>query len=164
MPSVSLLFTIAGYIFLGVSLAFYSKENEKIFNYFLIAAILSFIASVLFYFKLFAIFTSLILGMFSTNPVIPITLSVVFYFLIYYILLILSAVYFQKSFSLLSEMLNNRYFKLGGNFLIAGAVLNIFAIGLIITVIGWILVLIGFVTIEEIIDAEIVEEKKLLES
>jgi uncharacterized membrane protein len=161
MPSLSPFFTIFGYVSLGIALAFYSEDNEKIFNYFLIGAMLSFIASVLFYFKLFAVLTSLIFSVFSSNPLIPITFSVVLYFGVYYIFLVLSAVYFQKSFSILSETTNNRYFKLGGNFLIAGAVLSIFAIGFIITVIGWILVLIGFVTLEEIVDAEIIEQEKL---
>jgi uncharacterized membrane protein len=117
---------------------------------------------VLFYFKLFAVVSALLLSLFSSNPIIPVTLSVIIYFSLYYILGVVSAVYFQKSFALLGGILNNRYFKLGGNFLIAGAVLNIFAIGLIINVIGWILILFGFITVEEIIDAEIVEEEKKL--
>ena len=164
IPSLSVLFTIFGLVFIGISLNLLGANN-KIFNYFLIASLLSFIASLLFYFKIIAIISSFMLGMLSNNPVVPIGFSILIYFTVYYVVQIISSVYFKKSFSLLAKEYNNGYFKLGGYFLIAGAVLNIFAIGLIITVIGWILVLIGFVTIEKIIDAEIVEEeKKLLEN
>jgi uncharacterized membrane protein len=163
VPAVSILFTILGLIFLGISLNFYAKENEKIFNFFLTAALLSFVASVLFYFKLIAIITSIFLSLFSSNPIIPITLSIVFYFLIYYVLQIAGAVYFRKSFYILGELFNNSYFKTGGGFLIAGAVLNLFFIGLIIWTLGWLLIMIGFITMEEIIDAEVIEDVKLIE-
>ncbi|ACM92899.1 conserved hypothetical protein [Nautilia profundicola AmH] len=163
IPSVSVLFTILGLIFTGIALNALSK-NEKVFNYFLIASLLSFIATMLFYFKLIAVITSFVLGLFSNNPVVPIGFSILIYFTIYYVLQIVSAVYFKKSFYLLGEEYNNRYLKIAGNFLIAGAVLNIFAIGLIVSVIGWLLILIGFVTIEEIINAEIIEEEKFLEN
>jgi len=163
IPAVSILFTILGLIFLGISLNLYSKENEKIFNYFLIASILAFVSSMLFYFKLVAVITSMILSLLSSNPIIPITLSIIIYFSVYYVLQIISAVYFKKSFYLLGELFNNKLLKTGGLFLVAGAVLNIFFIGLIVWTLGWLLIMLGFFTIEEIIDAEIIEDVKLIE-
>jgi len=167
IPSFSVFFTIAGLILIGFSLSFYSNEikNDTVLNYFLIASLLSFIASILFYFKIIAVITSFIFGIFSANPFVPITFSIVIYFTVYYIIQIMSSVYFKKSFALLGEAYNNKYLKIGGNFLVAGAVLNVFFIGLLIWVIGWLIILLGFVTIEEIVDAEIIEEeKKLLEN
>ncbi|WP_204266653.1 hypothetical protein, partial [Escherichia coli] len=46
--------------------------GSGVFNYFLIASLLSFIATMLFYFKLIAVITSFVLGLFSNNPVVPI--------------------------------------------------------------------------------------------
>ena len=161
IPSLSVLFTILGLVFIGISLNLLGADN-KIFNYFLIASLLLFIASLLFYFKIIAVISSFILGMFSNNPVIPIGISILIYFAIYYVMQVVSSVYFKKSFSMLGEEYNNKYLKISGNFLIAGAVLNIFAIGLIITVMGWLVVLIGFLILEDIIDAEIIEDNKLL--
>jgi uncharacterized membrane protein len=160
VPTFSVIFTISGLIFLGIAIISYDEE-EVIFNNFLMASFLTFLASVLFYFKLVAVVTGLIFSLFSSNPLIPFGFSIVIYFLIYYILQILSAVYFKKSFFLLGVRHNNKFFKISGNFLIAGAVLNIFFIGLILWIIGWVLVLVGFLTVEEVIEAEVIEEEKL---
>ena len=71
-----------------------------------------------------------------------------------------------KGFDLIYEISSNNLFKLSGYFLVTGAVLNLFFIGLLVWIIGWVLVMIGFFTLYEntdIIEAEIIEEKKLLE-
>jgi len=166
IPTLSFLLMFLGLIFLGIAVNGLSVNNPKIFNNFLIASILQFIASVLFYFKLFAVIVAFFSSLFSNNPLIPLTFSLIAYFVIYYVLLIISAVYFKKSFDLIYEISSNNFFKLSGYFLVTGAVLNLFFIGLLVWIIGWVLVMIGFFTLYEntdIIEAEIIEEKKLLE-
>ncbi|WP_456479853.1 DUF996 domain-containing protein [Nautilia sp.] len=162
IPNVSVLFTIMGLICLGIGISLLSEN--KPFNYFLTASIITFISSVLFYFKIVAVMTSVIIGLFSNNPVVPIGLSILVYLLIYYVLQIAGAVYFKKSFYVLGEEYNNKYLKTGGNFLIVGAVLSMFFIGLLLWAMGWLLILLGFFTLEEIVEAEIIEEGKLLEN
>ncbi|GAB6073573.1 DUF996 domain-containing protein [Nautilia lithotrophica] len=162
IPSISILFTIMGLICLGLGLSL--LDESKSFNYFLIASIITFISSMLFYFKIVAVMTSIVIGLFSNNPVVPIGFSIFIYFLVYYVLQIVGAMYFKNSFYVLGEKYNNKYLKTGGNFLIAGAVLNIFFIGLFLWVVGWLLIFLGFFTLEEIVEAEIIEEEKLLEN
>jgi len=163
IPSVSIVFTILGLIFLGVAINDLAK-GTKGFSYFLIGAVLALIASLLFYFKLVAIIVSLLLGATTSEPVVM-GASILIYIAIYYVLSIASAVYYYKSFALISKKFNNSYFDYGGKFLVIGSVLNPFAVGLIISVVAWILIIIGFVTVEDIIEVEIIEEEeKLLKS
>ena len=161
IPSVSILFNILGLIFLGIAIYSLNKDNE--FNYFLIASILAFVATVLFYFKIFAIISSVFLSIFSENPLVPIGFTVLIYFTIYYVLQIISAVFFKKSFSGIGVIYSNRFLQIGGVLLIIGTIFNIFVIGMLIYIIAWLVILLGFFTLEEIIDVEIVEEKKYLE-
>jgi uncharacterized membrane protein len=158
LPTVGTFLSFLGYIFLGVALY---RFKDEIFSYFLVGAVLSFMAMLLLYFKLFAILMSLLLAFFSNNPLIPITLSVIVYILAYYILQILAAFYFKKSFTLLEEEINGRFFTTGGILVIVGAVLSPFLIGVVIWIVGWFVVLIGFLVQNEILEAEVIEQEKL---
>ena len=166
LPSVSVIFLIIGFILIAIAI----KDTDA-FGDFLIGAILNLLASFLFYFKLVAFIVSTFLAVFSQNPILPITFSILIYLLIYFVLNIISAVYFKKSFDKLSEIYKNNFFKYAGYFIVIGAILVIFAIGFIISEIGWFLVLLGFFTIvvdsnkvydTEVIDTEVVEEERKL--
>ncbi len=163
LPSLSVFFMIVGLFLVGIAVYLYSKE-DNIFNYFLLASVLSIVASVLFYYKIFAVIFSFFMSVFSPqNPIIPITTTIVIYFLVFYILNILSAIFFKKTFDALGNKYNNPYFKYSGYFLVIGAFLNIFIIGLIIYTLGWVGILLGFFTMEEIYNTEIIEPELLEE-
>ena len=157
LPSISVFFMGLGLILVGIAMFQYSKNNQKIFNYYLIGATLGVISSILFYYKIFAIIFSFFISVFSQNPIIPITSTIIIYFLIYYILSISSAVFLYKSFDLLSNINDNKLFKYGGYFLVIGAVLNIFVIGMIVYTLGWVMILFGFFVMTEVYEAEIIE-------
>jgi uncharacterized membrane protein len=157
LPSLSVFFMGLGLILVGIAVYQFSKDNPKIFNYYLTGSTLTIISSILFYYKIFAIIFSFFISIFSQNPVVPITATIIIYFLIYYLLSILSAVFLYKSFDLLSKTFNNNLFKYGGYFLVIGAVLNIFLIGMILYTLGWVIILLGFFVITEIYDTEVIE-------
>ncbi|QCT94728.1 DUF996 domain-containing protein [Caminibacter mediatlanticus TB-2] len=166
LPTVSVFFLLIGFVLISIAI-----KDTNAFSDFIIGVVLNIIASFLFYFKLLAFIVSSLLAIFSQNPFIPLTFSMLIYLFIFYVLNIISAVYFKKSFDKLSVIYKNNFFKYAGYFIVIGAILVIFGIGMIISEIGWLLVLLGFFTIivenneiydSEIIDTEVVEEKKRL--
>jgi len=168
IPAVSVLFTILGLVLVGAGV--YMLDSENAFNKFLLAGLFLFIANMLYYFKIVAVITTLMIALFHSTAGGPalFSMDLIFgigaYFLVYYVLQIVSSVYMKNSFEMIAKRYDNRFMHLSGYFLVAGSVLNIFLIGMLVTIAGWVLVMLGFFTIEDIIDVEIIEEeKKLLE-
>ncbi|WP_457560125.1 DUF996 domain-containing protein [Caminibacter sp.] len=165
IPSFSIYFSIIGYVLISVSLKYLNDiKSGKFFDTFLIASVLAIVATILFYFKIIAIITSIVVSIISNNPIVPFTLSIALYFIVYYVLIILSAYFFYKSFYEIYETFNNPFFRYGALLLVLGAVMTIFAIGFFIQVMGWFMVLLGFFTLQDVIDVDIVEEEKLLKN
>ncbi len=160
LPAFTVFFSIAGFVFLAIALNilnFYKKG--KYFESFLTGAVMSVTATFLFYFKLFAIISSVIIAMISNNPVVPLTFSIIGYFLIYYILVIFSSYFFYRSFYEVYMNFGNQFFRYAGILMIIGAVLTIFGIGFVIEIIGWVILIFGFVTLKDEIIVEIEVEK-----
>jgi uncharacterized membrane protein len=163
LPQIGILFVVLGLLFLLLATYRYSKifDSPKVFDYFLIGTVLLIIANILFYLKIMAFLISFFIGLLSNNPIIPITFSLVIYMLVFYILNIAAMVNYSKSFKIIYSAHKNGFFRFAGGFLIWGSVLNILAIGLILQEIGWILAILGFFTLENIYEAEIIEPEKI---
>jgi uncharacterized membrane protein len=65
-----------------------------------------------------------------------------------FIFLLLSAIFYKKSFALVSVKSGEKMFETAGLLLLIGAILTIILIGFIIWLIGWILVAVGFFSIK----------------
>jgi uncharacterized membrane protein len=163
LPQAGIIFFIIGIIFLLIAIYKFSKlyDDEKIFEKFILGTVVLFVATVLFYFKIAAIIMSLILGVFSANPIIPFTFTVLAYFAIYYFLNIYAMMCYSKTFETIYLKEKNSFFKYAGTLLVWGAVLNVLGIGFILQEIGWLLLLLGFLTLEKIYEGEIIEEREL---
>ena len=160
LPAFTIYLSIIGYVFIGISLHMLSKVKKgSFFENFLIASVLSVVSTFLFYFKIFAIITSIVISVLSNNPIVPLTLSIFVYFFIYFILMLLSSYFFFKSFYEIYTLFNNEFFRYAGLLLVLGAVLTIFGIGFLVQIIGWLLLLLGFLTLNDIIEVEIIQEK-----
>jgi uncharacterized membrane protein len=129
-----------------------SKEykNDLIFNKFLIGMILQAIANFLLFMKIFTILFAIFISAFSTNPIIPITWTILTYFVVYYILNIVGAYFIKESFVLIKEATNISLFEYAGILIILGAVLKIIGVGFIIEIIGWVLFVIALFLIKDL--------------
>jgi len=65
------------------------------------------------------------------------------------IMMIIAALFFRKSFSLLAGKTGEKLFETAGLLMLIGAVLTIIAIGLVIVLIAWILVAVAFFQVKE---------------
>ncbi|MEM2755195.1 MAG: DUF996 domain-containing protein, partial [Candidatus Methanomethylicia archaeon] len=64
------------------------------------------------------------------------------------IFLILQAVFYKKSFTLLAEKSGEKMFNTAGMIMLIGAVLTIIVIGVILLLIAWILAAVAFLSIK----------------
>jgi len=164
LPSLSYIFVVIGsvvllYVFWEMSKMF---KNDKIFMNFLLGTIFQMAAVGLMYFKLFAVFAAVFIGAFSNNPIIPITSTIVIYFIAYYIINIIGAYFIKESFVAIRQHTNVALFEYAGILIILGAVLKIIAVGFFIEIGGWILLIVAFLSLAEQKDLPKLEHKKNL--
>lgn len=82
-----------------------------------------------------------------TFPVVTLVLlitSLVVMFIFY----VLHAVFYRKSFTILSEMSGEKIFDTAGLLLLIGAILTIILVGIVLLLVAWILVTVGFFSIK----------------
>lgn len=117
-------------------------------------ALYGFIFGIIGIIALIAIFISAFAGLGMTammNPQQILTSFVVWVIVglaVFVIFLILQAVFYRKAFSTLSSKSGEKMFDTGGLLLLIGAILTIVLIGVIILLIAWILIAVGFFSIK----------------
>jgi uncharacterized membrane protein len=65
-----------------------------------------------------------------------------------FVFFLLQAIFYRKSFTILSEMSGEKIFDTAGLLLLIGAILTIIIVGLVLLLVAWILVTVGFFSIK----------------
>ncbi|WP_456488114.1 DUF996 domain-containing protein [Caminibacter pacificus] len=173
IPNASVFFILIGSVILIYAFWLASKyfSNDEIFTKFLFGMIIQAIATFLFMFKIAAVIFAVLMGAFSANPVVPVLGTIAIYFAVYYVLNIFGAFLIKESLSKLKDSTDISLFEYSGVMIILGAVLKVIAIGFLVEIIGWLMLIVAFLSYKEpittqkdddIIDVE-VEEVKLIE-
>lgn len=129
-------------------LAEYYNENGIFENalYGLIFGIIGIVAAIVLFFG--AIFAGVFVwGAPPTFPIVTIVL-VIMSLVVMFIFFLLQAIFYRKSFTLLSEKTGEKIFDTAGLLLLIGAILTIIIVGLVLLLVAWILVTIGFFSIK----------------
>lgn len=123
-------------------LAEYYNENGIFENalYGLIFGVIAIVAFIILFFT--AIFTGIFTGAFFAIPLVILALVVMFVFFL------LQAIYYRKSFTILSEKSGEKMFDTAGLLLFLGAILTIILVGIILLLVAWILVAVAFFSIK----------------
>ncbi len=161
-PNISVYLEIIGLILLFVAISKMSKRfnNREIYNRFLVGFIASIITSItsFFSFGLLAIgILGEIIGMESRSTLSMMGVSLTL-FVITYILSIISAYNWRKSFNIISSYTKVGQFNTAGSLYFWGAITYIILIGILISFIGDIFLAVAFFNLSEI---EALEEKSL---
>jgi len=93
-----------------------------------------------------AIFTDFGSPSYTLNiaPLVLLILGLVVMFIFF----LLQAIFYRKSFTILSEMSGEKIFDTAGLLLLIGAILTIILVGLVLLLVAWILVTVGFFSIK----------------
>ncbi len=147
LPAVGWIFSFLGVILFLVGVYRISRiaNDERIFRYFLLPMILSFVALVVAFFGLMgAALSALTLDVFALGASFVVLLIVVL------ILLIVSLVSYVKAYRLLAEVTGVSIFNTVATLYKWGAILLVvFGIGAILMIVGSIIAVVGFFSIEE---------------
>jgi len=129
-------------------LAEYYKENSIFENalYGFIFGIIGIIAAIVMF---FTVFFAGITTPFSPNFTVPsFTISLIGVLIVMFIFYLIGAIFYRKSFTLLSEKSGEKMFDTAGLLLLIGAILTIIFIGAILMLVAWILAAVGFFSIK----------------
>jgi len=82
-----------------------------------------------------------------TFPIVTLVL-IITGLVVMFVFFLLQAVFYRKSFTILSEMSGEKIFDTAGLLLLIGAILTIIIVGLVLLLVAWILVTVGFFSIK----------------
>lgn len=161
-PSVSVYFGIIGLILLFVAISKMAKRfnNREIYNRFLVGFITSIISSITSFFS-FVLLAIGIIGEITgiESEAIATTMGVgLIWLVITYILSIIGAYNWRKSFNIISSYTKVGQFNTAGSLYLWGALTYIILIGILLSLMGDIFLAIAFFNLSEI---EALEEKSL---
>jgi uncharacterized membrane protein len=129
-------------------LAEYYNEDDIFTNalYGFIFGIIGIVAAIVLFFG--AIFTPVFVsGAPFTFPIVTLVL-IITGLIVMFIFFLLQAIFYRKSFTILSEMSGEKIFDTAGLLLLIGAILTIILVGLVLLLVAWILVTVGFFSIK----------------
>jgi uncharacterized membrane protein len=132
-------------------LAEYYNENTIFENalYGFICGLIGIVAAVIMFFSV--IFTGAFRAAPSYTPSIAFPLVIIQFLVVLVVLfvfLLLQAVFYRKSFTILSEKSGEKTFETAGLLLLLGAILTIILVGFVLLLIAWILAAVGFFSIK----------------
>jgi uncharacterized membrane protein len=131
-------------------LAEYYNENGIFENalYGLIFGIIGIIAATVVFFT--GIFTGTFMST-STSPLFSVFTGLgllIAALVVMFVFFLLQAIFYRRSFTILSEKSGEKMFDTAGLLLLIGAILTIILVGLVLLLIAWILVAVGFFSIK----------------
>jgi len=129
-------------------LAEYYNEEDIFTNalYGFIFGIIGIVAAIVLFFG--AIFTGVFVwGAPFTFPIVTLVL-IIASLVVMFIFFVLQAIFYRKSFTILSQKSGEKLFDTAGLLLLIGAILTIIIVGLVLLLVAWILVTVGFFSIK----------------
>ncbi|MCX7796642.1 MAG: DUF996 domain-containing protein [bacterium] len=154
IPNIGIYLEIIGLILILVAISKLAKRfnNREIYSKFLIGFIAGVISAILIFISVGVLIIEIlgeITGMASESTLSKMSGSFILMLIAVYVLSILSAYNWRKSFNIISSYTNIGQFNTAGNLLFWGAITSIILVGILIAFIGSIFLAVAFFNLPE---------------